>query len=165
MEDSTQTQTEEAFSGKRWARNGFQEHLGILSKCLSPAVSTIPPSPPQEASLQLRACWTPQMCLSEKKSQVTRIQNIFNRMITRLLRMESFKWQVWLSVHKLRCASNIKSIVLGISQVWDFPDGPVTKTPSSQCQGPGFNPWSGKQIPHAPTKSSSASTKDSKCHN
>ena len=25
----------------------------------------------------------------------------------------------------------------------DFPGGPVAKTPSSQCRGPGFNPWSG----------------------
>ena len=26
----------------------------------------------------------------------------------------------------------------------DFPDGPVAKTPFSQCRGPWFNPWSGK---------------------
>ena len=25
----------------------------------------------------------------------------------------------------------------------DFPGGPVAKTPSSQCRGPRFNPWSG----------------------
>ena len=25
----------------------------------------------------------------------------------------------------------------------DFPGGPVAKTPSSQCKGPGFDPWSG----------------------
>ena len=25
----------------------------------------------------------------------------------------------------------------------DFPDGPVAKTLSSQCRGPGFDPWSG----------------------
>ena len=24
----------------------------------------------------------------------------------------------------------------------DFPGGPVAKTLSSQCRGPGFNPWS-----------------------
>ena len=30
----------------------------------------------------------------------------------------------------------------------DFPGGPVVKTPSSQCRGHGFDPWSGK-IPHA----------------
>lgn len=24
----------------------------------------------------------------------------------------------------------------------DFSGGPVAKTPSSQCRGPGFNPWS-----------------------
>ena len=25
----------------------------------------------------------------------------------------------------------------------DFPGGPVAETPSSQCRGPGFDPWSG----------------------
>ena len=25
----------------------------------------------------------------------------------------------------------------------DFPGGPVVKTPSFQCRGHGFNPWSG----------------------
>lgn len=25
----------------------------------------------------------------------------------------------------------------------DFPRGPVAETPSSQCQGPGLNPWWG----------------------
>ena len=32
----------------------------------------------------------------------------------------------------------------------DFPDGPVVKTPCSQCREHGFDPWSGK--------------KDSECH-
>ena len=26
--------------------------------------------------------------------------------------------------------------------VWDFTDGPGAKTPSFQCRGPGFDPWS-----------------------
>ena len=26
---------------------------------------------------------------------------------------------------------------------WDFPGGPVVRTPCSQCRGPGFDPWSG----------------------
>ena len=30
---------------------------------------------------------------------------------------------------------------------WDFSDGPVAKTPCSQCKGPGFDPQSGNQIP------------------
>ena len=30
---------------------------------------------------------------------------------------------------------------------------PVAKTLSSQCRGPGFEPWSGNYIPHASTKS------------
>ena len=34
----------------------------------------------------------------------------------------------------------------------DFFDGPVTEIPCSQCQGPGFYPWSGNWIPHATTK-------------
>ena len=38
----------------------------------------------------------------------------------------------------------------------DFPDDPVAKTPHSQSRGPGFNPSSGNQIPHAATKSSHA---------
>ena len=37
-----------------------------------------------------------------------------------------------------------------------FPAGPVAKTLHSQCMGPGFDPWSGNQIPdlipHATTK-------------
>ena len=31
----------------------------------------------------------------------------------------------------------------------DFSGGPVIKTPCFQCRGPGFDPWSGKYIPHA----------------
>ena len=41
----------------------------------------------------------------------------------------------------------------------DFPGGPVVKTPCSQCRGPGFDPWSGKYIPHATSKSPHATTK------
>ena len=33
-----------------------------------------------------------------------------------------------------------------------FSGGPVTKTPCSQCRGPGFNPWPGNLIPCAATK-------------
>ena len=33
-----------------------------------------------------------------------------------------------------------------------FPGGPVAKTLHSQCKGPGLNPWSGRYIPHATTK-------------
>ena len=32
---------------------------------------------------------------------------------------------------------------------WDFPGGPVAKTPLSPCRGHGFNHWSGNQIPRA----------------
>ena len=38
------------------------------------------------------------------------------------------------------------------SQCWDFPSAPVAKTLHSQCRGPGFNPWSGKLMPHAANK-------------
>ena len=34
----------------------------------------------------------------------------------------------------------------------DFPGGPAAKIPCSQCRGPGFNPWSGSQIPQAATE-------------
>ena len=34
----------------------------------------------------------------------------------------------------------------------DFPGEPVPKTLHSQCRGPQFNPWLGKWIPHATTK-------------
>ena len=33
-----------------------------------------------------------------------------------------------------------------------FPDGPVAKIPSSPGRGPGFDPRSGNQIPHAAAK-------------
>ena len=32
---------------------------------------------------------------------------------------------------------------------WDFPGGPVVKTPSFHCRGRGFNPWWGTKIPKA----------------
>ena len=40
----------------------------------------------------------------------------------------------------------------------DFPGGPAAGTLSSQCRGPGFNPWSGNR-PHRPQ------LKDPSCHN
>ena len=46
----------------------------------------------------------------------------------------------------------------------DFPGGPVVKTVSSQFREPGFDIWSGNLIPHAPTKSSTATTKEPTCH-
>ena len=42
----------------------------------------------------------------------------------------------------------------------DFPGGPVTKTPHTQCKGSRFYPWSGYYIPHAPPKCSHVATKD-----
>ena len=36
---------------------------------------------------------------------------------------------------------------------WDFPDCPVAKTRCSQLRGPGFDHWSGNEIPRAATKS------------
>ena len=41
----------------------------------------------------------------------------------------------------------------------DFPGGPVAKKSHSQYKGPGFNSWSGVQIPHAQTRSLHATTK------
>ena len=40
----------------------------------------------------------------------------------------------------------------------DFPGGPVVKTVSSQFREPGCDIWSGNLIPHAPAKSSTATT-------
>ena len=44
--------------------------------------------------------------------------------------------------------------------LWDFPGGPVAKTPCSQCRGPGFNPWLGNSIQHAATKDSASRNED-----
>ena len=38
---------------------------------------------------------------------------------------------------------------LELEDAGDLPGGPVTKTPHSQCWGPGFDPWSGNKVPHA----------------
>ena len=46
-----------------------------------------------------------------------------------------------------------------------LPGGPVAKTPGSQCRGPGFQPWSGNQIPHAAAKSLRAAAKDPESRN
>ena len=32
--------------------------------------------------------------------------------------------------------------------VGDFPRGQMAKTSHSQCRGPGFDPWSGNELPH-----------------
>ena len=32
---------------------------------------------------------------------------------------------------------------------WEFPGGPVVRTPRLHCRGPGFNPWLGTKIPQA----------------
>lgn len=45
-----------------------------------------------------------------------------------------------------------------------FPGGPLAKTPSSQSRERGFDPWLGKQIPQAATKSSHAPSTDISCH-
>ena len=45
----------------------------------------------------------------------------------------------------------------------EFPGDPVAKTLSSQCRGPGFDPWSENWIPHATAKSLHTATKDPVC--
>ena len=45
----------------------------------------------------------------------------------------------------------------------DFPHGPVAKIPCSQWGGPGFDLWSGNQIPYVASKSLHATTKDPSC--
>ena len=34
----------------------------------------------------------------------------------------------------------------------DFLGGSIAETPHFQCREPGFNPWSGNEIPHTATK-------------
>ena len=46
-----------------------------------------------------------------------------------------------------RPATRLSVIEDGLSG--DFPGDPAVKTPSSQCRGPGFDPWSGNYKPHA----------------
>ena len=53
----------------------------------------------------------------------------------------------------------------GVAVGENFPGGSVVKTPCSQCRGPGFDPCSGNWIPHATTKSSHATAKDTTCGN
>ena len=43
--------------------------------------------------------------------------------------------------------------------VWDLPGRPMAKTLSSQCTGPGFNPWSRNYIRYVTTKISQATAK------
>ena len=45
-------------------------------------------------------------------------------------------------VHDLGCKLNTIHRVKK-SDLRDFPGGPVVKTPSFQCRGCGFGPWSG----------------------
>ena len=52
-----------------------------------------------------------------------------------------------------------------IKNCWDFPGGPVAKTPSSQCKGPRFDPWSGTRSHMLQLNSLHATSKDSTCHN
>ena len=46
------------------------------------------------------------------------------------------------------------------AQSRDFPGGPAAETPRSQCKGPGFDPWSQNQIPHATAKDSVCDNQD-----
>ena len=56
-------------------------------------------------------------------------------------------------IMKINSPQSVKNCSLG-----NFPGGPMAKTPHSQCRGPGFDPWSGNQVPHAKTKSSHTTT-------
>ena len=53
----------------------------------------------------------------------------------------------------LRCSEKEHEVIIY------FPCGPVARTLCFQCRGPGFDPWSGNQLPHATTKSSHAAVK------
>ena len=45
--------------------------------------------------------------------------------------------------YPLRAKMCIPLLILKAKKAKDFPDGPVAKTPFSQCRGPGFEPQSG----------------------
>ena len=70
-------------------------------------------------------------------------------------------WLVWSVWGTVTVEDEIRKVVMGQFIwatgdcknfcFWDFPGGPVAKTPCSQCRGPSFHPWSGK-IPHVTTK-------------
>ena len=68
----------------------------------------------------------------------------------------------WDLRHKKRCEKKRKGFVdrkhLRVLRE-NFLGGLVAKTPSSQCREPGFDPWSGNYIPHAPSKSLQAPIK------
>ena len=44
---------------------------------------------------------------------------------------------------KIAQYDNMPMGIAKIKNIRDIPGGPGTKTSSSQCRGPGFNPWSG----------------------
>ena len=46
-------------------------------------------------------------------------------------------------------ANSCQFCLIKIMCVWDFPGGPVVKTPRFHCWGHGFDPWSGTKSPHA----------------
>ena len=46
-----------------------------------------------------------------------------------------------------------------------LPWGSVVETLHSQCRGPGFDPWSGKSVPHTATRSVCAATEGAGCSN
>ena len=52
-----------------------------------------------------------------------------------------------------------------MSELQDFPDGPVAETLHSQCKRPKFDPWWGNKIPHASSKSLHDTTKHTTCGN
>ena len=90
--------------------------------------------------------------------------------VWRLGRSDVWKWPTcWFADSRLVVSSHGEKreqtrFVLFLSEhsSWDFPGGPVAKTPCSQCRGPGFDPWSGNKIPHVLTpqlKILSAATK------
>ena len=64
---------------------------------------------------------------------------------------------IWMDLKNITL-SEVISFICAISKTiqMDFPGGPVAKTPCYQCMGPGFDPWSGNQIPHATLRPSAA---------
>ena len=46
-------------------------------------------------------------------------------------------------VNFMLCISYHKTNLLRKARPWDFPGGPVVKSPRFLCRGPGLDPWSG----------------------
>ena len=72
---------------------------------------------------------------------------VYRHFHTRVVALISCNRNIWLAKpHILTLWLFYRKSLLGL------PGGPVAKTPSFQCRGPRFDPWSENLNPHATTK-------------